>query len=118
MKCVRPIDADVLEYDTEWSEYMDGFTSYSQLQIDCAPTLDVVEVSRLKDVIAEVLRSEFLDGVYCYTCRFDNRDDEEAETTCGWCYRKHMGWAISDEEIDSIADAVIIKLKNTEEVDE
>ena len=79
---MRPIDADALEYDTEWSEYMDGFTSYSQLQIDCAPTLDVVEVSRLKDVIAEVLRK----------------------------------WEVSDNEIDSITDAVIIKLKNTEEV--
>lgn len=82
MKCMRPIDADALEYDTEWSEYMDGFTSYSQLQIDCAPTLDVVEVGRLKDVIAEVLRK----------------------------------WEISDNDIDSITDVVIIKLKNTEEV--
>ena len=79
---MRPIDADALEYDTEWSEYMDGFTSYSQLQIDCAPTLDVVEVGRLKDVIAEVLRK----------------------------------WEISDNDIDSITDVVIIKLKNTEEV--
>ena len=84
---MRPIDADALEYDTEWSEYMDGYTSYSQLQIDGAPTLDVVEVSRLKDVIAEVFRSTF-------------------------------STAIPDEAIDSIADAVIIKLKNTEEVDD
>jgi hypothetical protein len=61
---------------------MDGFTSYSQLQIDCAPTLDVVEVGRLKDVIAEDLRK-------CET---------------------------SDNEIDSITDEVVIKLKNTEEV--
>lgn len=82
MKCMRPIDADELEYDTEWSEYMDGFTSYSQLQIDCAPTLDVVDVGRLKDVIAEVLRK----------------------------------WEVSDNEIEGITDAVIIKLKNTEEV--
>lgn len=79
---MRPIDADELEYDTEWSEYMDGFTSYSQLQIDCAPTLDVVDVGRLKDVIAEVLRK----------------------------------WEVSDNEIEGITDAVIIKLKNTEEV--
>lgn len=37
---MRLIDADMLECDTEWSEYMDGFTSYSQFQIDNAPTID------------------------------------------------------------------------------
>ena len=38
----RLIDADALELDTEWDEYQDGFTSYSQLQIDTAPTIDIV----------------------------------------------------------------------------
>jgi DNA-directed RNA polymerase subunit RPC12/RpoP len=37
---MRLIDADMLELDTEWSEYMDGFTSYSQFQIDNAPTIE------------------------------------------------------------------------------
>ena len=41
---MRLIDADALEFDTEWSEYMDGFTSYSQFQIDNAPTIDAVPV--------------------------------------------------------------------------
>lgn len=43
---MRMIDADELEFDTEWSEYMDGWTSYSQLQIDNAPTIDAVPVVR------------------------------------------------------------------------
>lgn len=38
----RYIDADVLEPDTEWSEYHDGFISYSQLEIDTAPSIDIV----------------------------------------------------------------------------
>lgn len=37
----RYIDADALEYDTEWSEYHDGFTAYSQMAIDTAPSIDV-----------------------------------------------------------------------------
>ena len=36
------IDADALEYDTEWSEYHDGFTAYSQMAIDTAPSIDIV----------------------------------------------------------------------------
>ena len=38
----RWIDADALEYDTEWDKYQDGFTAYSQLQIDTAPSIDLV----------------------------------------------------------------------------
>ena len=38
----RYIDADALEYDTEWSEYHDGFTAYSQMAIDNAPSIDIV----------------------------------------------------------------------------
>ena len=37
---VRPIDANALERDTEWDDRYDGFLSYSQSQIDAAPTLD------------------------------------------------------------------------------
>ena len=36
---VRLIDANSLEPDTEWDEYYDGFLSYSQAQIDAAPTI-------------------------------------------------------------------------------
>ena len=44
VRCVmsRYIDADALEYDTEWSEYHDGFTAYSQMAIDTAPSIDIV----------------------------------------------------------------------------
>jgi len=38
----RYIDADALECDTEWSEYHDGFTAYSQMAIDTAPSVDLV----------------------------------------------------------------------------
>ena len=41
---MRLIDADALECDTEWSDYHDGFTSYSQMEIDTAPTIDAVSV--------------------------------------------------------------------------
>lgn len=44
VKTMRLIDADALECDTEWSEYHDGFISYSQMEIDTAPTIDAVEV--------------------------------------------------------------------------
>lgn len=37
---MRLIDADALELDTEWSEYHDGFISYSWLEINNAPTIE------------------------------------------------------------------------------
>lgn len=45
----RLIDADDLELDTEWSDYYDGFTSYSQSQIDEAEEVKAIPVERLKD---------------------------------------------------------------------
>ena len=44
----RYIDADALEYDTEWSEYHDGFTAYSQMAIDTAPSIDIVRCRECK----------------------------------------------------------------------
>lgn len=35
----RLIDRDKLELDTEWDDYYDGFTSYSEMQIRVAPTI-------------------------------------------------------------------------------
>jgi hypothetical protein len=35
----RLIDGDKLELDTEWDDYYDGFTSYSEMQIKEAPTI-------------------------------------------------------------------------------
>lgn len=45
----RWIDADALEYDTEWSEYHDGFTAYSQMAIDSAPTIKTKEIKYFDD---------------------------------------------------------------------
>ncbi len=45
---MRLIDADALECDTEWSEYHDGFISYSQLEIDTAPSIDIVRCKECK----------------------------------------------------------------------
>lgn len=44
----RYIDADALECDTEWSEYHDGFTAYSQMAIDTAPSIDIVRCQDCK----------------------------------------------------------------------
>ena len=35
----RLIDKDELEVDTEWSDYYDGYQSYSAMQIKYAPTV-------------------------------------------------------------------------------
>lgn len=41
---MRLIDADALEPDTEWDAHYDGFLSYSQSQIDAAPTIEAEPV--------------------------------------------------------------------------
>ena len=46
---MRLIDTDELELDTEWSDYYDGFVSYSQSQIDEAEEVKAIPVERLKD---------------------------------------------------------------------
>ena len=38
------IDADELEEDDAWSDYEDGFTAYSRLQISTQPTVIEAEV--------------------------------------------------------------------------
>ena len=60
----RYIDADALECDTEWSEYHDGFISYSQLEIDTAPSIDI-EPKRGEWVNA---RDGVSDHVKCTNC--------------------------------------------------
>ena len=46
---MKIIDADELEPDAEWSDYYDGFVSYSQGQIDEAEEVKAIPVERLKD---------------------------------------------------------------------
>lgn len=48
------IDRNELELDAEWSEYHDGFTAYSQGQIQCAPTADVIERSKIDEALADM----------------------------------------------------------------
>jgi hypothetical protein len=52
---MKLIDADELELDTEWSEYYDGFTSYSQSQINEAEEVKAIPLERLKDFRNEVM---------------------------------------------------------------
>ena len=43
---MKLINADELELDTEWSEYYDGFTSYSQSQIDEAEEVNAIPLEK------------------------------------------------------------------------
>jgi len=49
------INADELEPDTEWSDYYDGFVSYSQSQINDAEEVKVIPLERLKDFRNKVM---------------------------------------------------------------
>ena len=49
------INADELEPDTEWSDYYDGFVSYSQSQINDAEEVKAIPLERLKDFRNEVV---------------------------------------------------------------
>ena len=44
----RLIDADELELDTEWSDYYDGFTSYSQSQINEAEEVKAIPLEKVE----------------------------------------------------------------------
>ena len=52
---MKLINADELELDAEWSEYYDGFTSYSQGQIDEAEEVKAIPLERLIDFRNEVM---------------------------------------------------------------
>lgn len=70
------IDADALEYDTEWSEYHDGFTAYSQMAIDTAPSIDIVRCKecKYKDKTAN----------YCY----ENDRNIKSDDFCSYAERE------------------------------
>lgn len=42
------IDRNKLELDTEWSDYYDGFMSYSQIQIDDAEEVKAITLDKIK----------------------------------------------------------------------
>lgn len=48
------IDRDELELDTEWSEYYDGFTSYSQSQINGAVEVQAIPLDKVKEAREEI----------------------------------------------------------------
>lgn len=51
---MKLINADELELDTEWSEYYDGFTSYSQSQIDAAEEVKAIPLEKIKQARKEM----------------------------------------------------------------
>lgn len=42
------IDRNKLELDTEWSDYYDGYMSYSQIQIDNAEEVKAITLDKIK----------------------------------------------------------------------
>lgn len=80
----RLIDADELEPDTEWSDYYDGFTSYSQSQINNAVEVQAIRIpegATNKDVFKAVFGYEpATDAVVC------NKEDWcGASEPCNYC---------------------------------
>lgn len=62
------IDRTELEPDTEWSEYEDGFVSYSRSQIQGMPKADVIERSKIDKAIEEIEKIDLIvhDGINHY----------------------------------------------------
>lgn len=65
---MRLVDADKLELDAEWDDLCEWYTSYSQFQINAAPTIDAVEVVRCRDCVAHGCLS-------CPMFKFNMNDD-------------------------------------------
>ena len=55
---MRLINADELEPNTEWNDYYDGYVSYSQTQIDNAPTVDAIPVEWIKKWLNNIANNE------------------------------------------------------------
>ena len=90
---VRLIDANALEPDTEWSEYMDGWTSYSQLQIDSAPTIEAEPIRHGRWIPTEY--DSYADGApvwdkwECSECGHEHNGEEDTLTAfCPDCGAK------------------------------
>ena len=67
------INADELEPDTEWSDYYDGFVSYSQSQINGAVEVKAIPLDKVKQAIEEIQK---LRGCSC-SCSDGIIDDVE-----------------------------------------
>jgi hypothetical protein len=55
------IDRSKLELDTEWSEYYDGYMSYSQSQIDDAEEVKAITLDKIKQA-REKMKSKLYVG--------------------------------------------------------
>lgn len=64
--------------------------------------MKVDEVITMKEKIAEMLYQN-LGAVYCYSCEHQNTEDE----ACEYCHRKSMGWSLSREAADGLAEEVM-----------
>lgn len=51
------INADELEPDTEWSDYYDGFVSYSQSQINDAEEVKAIPIDKVKKAREEIMQN-------------------------------------------------------------
>jgi len=91
---MKLIDADELELDTEWSDYYDGFTSYSQSQINEAEEVKAIPLDKVKQA-----REEMENEV------FDSLDDDGSD------------WFTADKvsECMAILDRLIMEETESEE---
>ena len=69
---MKLIDADELELDTEWSDYYDGFVSYSQSQIDEAEEVKAIPLEKIKQA-----REEMKECSYSLRCFNEDVFDED-----------------------------------------
>lgn len=83
------IDRDELELDTEWSDYYDGFTSYSQSQINGAVEVQAIPLDKVKQA-----REEIKKKVYEYS-------GSGNEVTQAYCDGFKDSLAILDKLIES-----------------
>ena len=72
------IDRDELELDTEWSDYYDGFTSYSQSQINGAVEVQAIPIPEgatngdmIKAMFPNCEQKEYIHNGY-FDMYFDN----------------------------------------------
>ena len=66
------IDRDELELDTEWSDYYDGYMSYSQSQINGAPTVQAILLDKVKEAREEIEKldlNDYGDNLYQFQAK-------------------------------------------------
>lgn len=103
---MRPIDADVLECDTEWDDYEDGFISVSMEQVKSAETLEVqplFSASWDKDGLGRIICSH----CYClapYYAEYNGSFKQHKTIWCPNCAAKMKNAGTKDEETKAKTD--------------